>query len=89
VQSELKKLGFAIDFTPASGLFVQARGSVAQVKYHFWRQSGLYAYKVKSCAPTSRLRGFPASIANLVTYVAGLRSDYRRPAAVSQKLTSA
>ena len=45
VQNELRKLGFAIDFVPDSGLFIQAHGSVAQVKYHFGVSQELYAYK--------------------------------------------
>jgi subtilase family serine protease len=72
VQGVLKQLGFAIDYTPDSGLFVQARGTVAQVKYHFGVSQELYAYKgmvMRANAETPRL---PASIASLVTYVAGL-----------------
>jgi subtilase family serine protease len=72
VQSELKKLGFSIDFVPDSGLFVQARGSVAQVKYHFGVSQELYAYKGKVMRANAETPRLPASIANLVTYVAGL-----------------
>jgi subtilase family serine protease len=72
VQSELKKMGFSIDFVPDSGLFVQARGSVAQVKYHFGVSQELYAYKGKVLRANVETPRLPASIANLVTYVAGL-----------------
>jgi subtilase family serine protease len=72
VQSELKKLGFRIDFVPDSGLFVQVRGSVAQVKYHFGVSQELYAYKGKALRANVETPRLPASIANLVTYVAGL-----------------
>jgi subtilase family serine protease len=72
VQSELRKLGFTVDFTPASGLFIQARGSVAQVKYHFGVTQELYAYKGKVLRANVETPRLPASIANIVTYVAGL-----------------
>jgi subtilase family serine protease len=72
VQSALKKLGFAIDYTPASGLFVQARGSVAQIKYHFGVSQELYAYKGKVLRANVETPRLPASIAGIVSYVAGL-----------------
>ena len=72
VQSELRKMGFAVDFTPESGLFIQARGSVAQVKYHFGVSQELYAYKGKVLRANVETPRLPASIANIVTYVAGL-----------------
>ena len=72
VQSELRKMGFAVDFTPDSGLFIQARGSVAQVKYHFGVSQELYAYKGKVLRANVETPRLPASIANIVTYVSGL-----------------
>src|SRR5882757_7810812 len=72
VQSELKKMGFAVDFTPDSGLFIQARGSVSQVKYHFGVTQELYAYKGKVLRANVETPRLPASIANIVTYVSGL-----------------
>jgi subtilase family serine protease len=72
VQSELRKMGFSVDFTPDSGLFIQARGSVAQVKYHFGVTQELYAYKGKVLRANVETPRLPASIANIVTYVAGL-----------------
>ena len=72
VQKELRKMGFDIDFVPDSGLFIQAHGSVAQVKYHFGVSQELYAYKGKVLRANVETPRLPASIANIVTYVAGL-----------------
>jgi len=72
VKTALKKLGFTIEFTPDSGLFVQARGSVAQIKYNFGVSQELYAYKGKVLRANVETPRLPASIAGIVTYVAGL-----------------
>ncbi len=84
VQSELKKMGFTIDFVPDSGLFVQARGSVAQIKYRFGVSQELYAYKGKVMRANVETPRLPASIANIVTYIAGLddTAALRQPAAI-------
>jgi subtilase family serine protease len=72
VQSELQKLGLHVDFTPKSGLFVQASGTVAQVKAAFGVTQDLYSYKGKLLRANAESPRLPASISNLVSFVAGL-----------------
>jgi subtilase family serine protease len=93
VQSELAKLGFHIDYTPKSGLFVQASGTVAQVKAAFGVSQDLYSYKGKTLRSNAQAPRLPASISGIVATVAGLddmamlRQTHHigldRPAAVS------
>ena len=58
-------MGFHIDHTPDSGLFVRASGSVAQVKAAFGVTQDLYAYQgkvLRANAETPRTRRlFPMS----------------------------
>ena len=72
VQSTLQKLGFHVDYTPASGLFVEASGTVAQVKASFGVSQNLYAYKGKLLRANAEAPTIPAAIADVVTVVAGL-----------------
>jgi subtilase family serine protease len=72
VQRSLEKLGFHIDHVPASGLFVSASGSVAQVKATFGVSQELYSYKGKILRANAETPRIPASISDVVTYVAGL-----------------
>jgi subtilase family serine protease len=85
VQRELQKLGFHIDYTPASGLFVQASGSVAQVKSAFNVTQDFYAYKGKVLRSNAEIPRIPASIASVVRFVAGLDDTamLREPSHVS------
>jgi subtilase family serine protease len=72
VQSELTKLGFHVDYTPKSGLFVQASGTVAQVKTAFGVTQDLYSYKGKTLRSNAQSPRLPASISGIVRFVAGL-----------------
>ena len=59
VQSALRELGFKVGHTPESGLFVQASGTVAQIKSAFHVSQNLYSYRGKTLrahaeAPLSR-----------------------------------
>jgi pseudomonalisin len=72
VQRSLEKLGFRIDHVPASGLFVRASGSVAQVKATFGVSQELYSYKGKILRANAETPRIPATISDVVTYVAGL-----------------
>jgi subtilase family serine protease len=72
VQSTLQKLGFHVDYTPASGLFVEASGTVAQVKASFGVSQNLYSYKGKLLRANAEAPTIPAAIADIVTVVAGL-----------------
>jgi subtilase family serine protease len=72
VQHSLEKLGFHIEHVPASGLFVRASGSVAQVKATFGVSQELYSYKGKILRANAETPRIPAAISDVVTYVAGL-----------------
>jgi len=72
VQRTLQSLGFHIDYTPASGLFVEASGTVAQVKSAFHVSQSLYSYKGQLLRANAETPTLPAAIADVVTFVAGL-----------------
>ncbi len=72
VQRTLQKLGFRIDYTPTSGLFVQASGTVAQVKAAFGVTQDLYSYNGKVLRSNAETPRVPAAIADVVSVVAGL-----------------
>ena len=72
VQRTLQQLGFRVEFTPDSGLFVQASGTVSAVKTAFGVSQDLYAYKGKVLRANAETPRIPAGIADVVTYVAGL-----------------
>lgn len=72
VQDTLKKMGFTVEYTPKSGLFVQAVGTVGQVKSAFGVSQNLYAYKGRTLRANSETPRLPAKLAGIVTYVAGL-----------------
>jgi subtilase family serine protease len=72
VQRELQKQGFHIDYTPASGLFVQASGTVAQIKSTFGVTQELYSHKGKVLRSNAESPRIPAAISGVVRFVAGL-----------------
>ena len=72
VQKALTKAGFRIEATPKSGLFVQASGTVAQVKSTFGISQDLYSYKGHTLRGNAESPRVPSEIADVVTYVAGL-----------------
>jgi subtilase family serine protease len=72
VQKALTKAGFQIEATPKSGLFVQASGTVAQVKSTFGISQDLYSYKGHTLRANAESPRVPSEIADVVTYVAGL-----------------
>ena len=77
VQDTLRKLGFTLEYTPKSGLFVQAVGTVAQVKSAFGVSQDLYSYKGNTLRANKETPHLPAKIAGIVTYVAGLDDTAR------------
>jgi subtilase family serine protease len=77
VQDTLTKLGFTLEYTPKSGLFVQAAGTVAQVKSAFGVSQDLYAYKGNTLRANTETPHLPGKIAGIVTYVAGLDDTAR------------
>jgi subtilase family serine protease len=72
VQRTLQKMGFQVDYTPASGLFVEVSGTVAQVKAAFGVSQNLYNYKGKLLRANAETPRIPAAIADVVSFVAGL-----------------
>jgi len=84
VQNALTALGFHVQYTPASGLFVQASGTIAQIEQTFGVTENLYSYHHKTLRAVANEPVLPASLAGLVTYIEGL-NDTRalmRPANV-------
>jgi subtilase family serine protease len=72
VQDALAKFGFKIENVPASGLFVQASGTVSQAKQAFRVSQNLYSYQGKILRSHAEEPSLPPSISGLVTYIAGL-----------------
>jgi len=72
VQRELEKMGFHIDYTPKSGLFVQASGSVAQVKSAFGVTQELYPHNGKLLRSNAEWPRLPAALSGVVRFAAGL-----------------
>jgi subtilase family serine protease len=72
VQDTLRTLGLTVEYTPKSGLFVNATGTVSQVKTAFGVSQGLYSYKGKTLRANAESPRLPAKIADIVTYIAGL-----------------
>jgi len=81
VQRTLRRFGFTIDATPKSGLFVEASGTVAQVRAAFGVSQDLYAYKGRTLRANTESPRVPKEIADVVTYIAGLddTAALRRP----------
>jgi subtilase family serine protease len=72
LQNTLRGLGFTINYTPDSGLFVRASGTVAQVKQAFHISQNLYAYRGKTLRAHAEEPTLPAALQKVVTYIAGL-----------------
>jgi len=72
VQNAFRNMGFRIDHTPASGLFVRASGTVAQIKNAFHVSQNLYSYRGKILRAHAEVPVIPASLAKNVTYIEGL-----------------
>ena len=72
VQDVVKSMGFTVGYTPASGLFVTASGTVGQIKRAFGVSQHLYSYKGLTLRANAETPKLPAALAGLVTHVAGL-----------------
>ena len=72
VKAELERMGFTIVDAPAGGLFVTARGTVAQVKSGFHVTQDLYSVGGKTVRSHNEAPTIPDSIAPLVLHIAGL-----------------
>ncbi len=77
VQRTLSALGLIVRYTPASGLFVAASGTVGQIKQAFGVSQNLYSYRGKILRAHAEEPSLPAQLAGLVTYIDGL--DDSRP----------
>jgi subtilase family serine protease len=77
VQRTLSALGLNIRYTPASGLFVAASGTVGQIKQAFGVSQNLYSYRGKVLRAHAEEPSLPAQLSGLVTYIDGL--DDTRP----------
>jgi subtilase family serine protease len=82
VQEALQRLGFKIEQTPASGLFVAASGTVAQIERAFQVSQNVYSYRGKLLRAHAEDPSIPASLAGVVTYIGGLDDSrlLKRPA---------
>jgi subtilase family serine protease len=82
VQEALQQLGFRVGYTPASGLFVAASGTVAQIEAAFQVSQNVYEYRGKLLRAHAEDPSIPASLAGLVTYLGGLDDSrlLKRPA---------
>jgi subtilase family serine protease len=72
VQSTLRGLGFNVEYTPDSGLFVRASGTIAQLKHAFHVSQNLYSYRGRTLRAHAEEPLLPAAISGVVTYIAGL-----------------
>jgi subtilase family serine protease len=82
VQEALRSLGFKIEYTPASGLFVTASGTVAQIEAAFQVSQNLYSFRGKLLRAHAEDPSIPASLVGVLTYIGGLDDSrlLKRPA---------
>jgi subtilase family serine protease len=77
VRESLRRLGFTVADSQTSVSFVEASGTVAQVKAAFGVSQELYGYKGKVLRANAEAPQIPAEIADAVRYVAGLDESHR------------
>jgi subtilase family serine protease len=77
VQRTLSALGLIVRYTPASGLFVEASGTLRQIKQAFGVSQNLYSYRGKILRAHAEEPSLPAQLSGLVTSIDGL--DDTRP----------
>ena len=82
VQRALASLGFKVTGTPTSGLFVEATGTVGQIRNAFGVSQNLYSFEGHTLRANAEQPKMPAGLSGLVHYVAGLDDSavLRRPA---------
>jgi subtilase family serine protease len=90
VQSTLRGLGFNIEYTPDSGLFVRASGTVAQIRAAFHVSQSLYSWRGKTLRAHAEDPSIPAALGGVVTYIGGLDDGRKlmRPLHVSRLQTT-
>jgi subtilase family serine protease len=72
VRNALAKLGFAVGHSPASGAYVEATGTVGQIRATFHVTQNLYRIQGRTVRATDRAATLPAPLAGLVTSISGL-----------------
>jgi subtilase family serine protease len=72
VEDGLRALGFAVSGKPASNLYVEFTGTVAQVKTAFGVSQDLYSYSGKVMRANAEQPRLPASLSGLVAAIDGL-----------------
>ena len=72
VEAGLRAAGFTVIGKPASNLYVQFTGTVAQVKAAFGVSQNLYSYSGKVLRANAEAPSLPASLSGLVTVISGL-----------------
>ncbi|HEY1961684.1 MAG TPA: S53 family peptidase [Rhizomicrobium sp.] len=72
VRNTLQQLGFKVDYIPASGLYVQASGTVKQIKSAFHVTQDRYKYHGTVMRSNAEAPTLPSGISRLVTFVGGL-----------------
>jgi subtilase family serine protease len=72
VEAGLRALGFQVTGKPASNLYVEFTGSVAQVKAAFGVSQNLYAFQGKIMRANAENPRIPASLNGLVSAISGL-----------------
>jgi subtilase family serine protease len=77
VEEGLRALGFTVTGKPASNLYVQFTGTVAQVKAAFKVSQDLYSYDGKTMRANAENPSLPASLSGLVTLIDGLDDSGR------------
>lgn len=72
VEASLRSMGFTITREPTSRVYIEAKGTVGQIKQAFGVSQELYQYGGKIMRANAEEPKLPASIAGLVTFVGGL-----------------
>ncbi|HEY1710382.1 MAG TPA: S53 family peptidase [Rhizomicrobium sp.] len=72
VRNALAKLGFSVGHSPASGAYIEATGTVGQIRSVFHVTQNLYRIHGQTLRATDRAATLPATLAGLVTSVSGL-----------------
>jgi subtilase family serine protease len=72
VQSFLSQKGLTVTYTPASGVYVEATGSVNQIAKAFGVSQNLYNFHGNTLRANKEAPTVPASLASVVTFVEGL-----------------
>jgi subtilase family serine protease len=73
VRTALERQGLKIRHVAASGLYIQAAGTVGQIKQAFKVDQNYYRYKGQTLRASSRAPALPAAMAAYVTHVGGLQ----------------